>query len=83
MENNVAYIVMELCSGDLRGYLKEQKNKIDMYQGICIMHSIAEAVKALHAKDVVHRDIKPDNIFCLKTQTSTIFKLGDFGLGKS
>jgi len=81
--SNTAYIVMELCSGDFRGYLKEYKiQKVDMNQGMYIIRSIAEGVKALHALDIAHRDIKPDNIFYLKTQNSVLFKLGDFGLGK-
>ena len=36
-DNNVAYIVMELCSGDLRGYLRELKTRVDQLQGITIM----------------------------------------------
>ena len=81
---NTAYIVMELCSGDFRAYLKEYRiSKVDMNQGMYIIRSIAEGVKALHSLDVAHRDIKPDNIFYLKTQNNILFKLGDFGLGKS
>lgn len=66
-QNTVAYIVMELCSGDLRGFLKEHGGRIDMYQGIYIIRSIAEGVKALHSLGIVHRDIKPENVFCIQS----------------
>ena len=82
--SNTAYIVMELCSGDYRGYLKEYLiQKVDMNQGIYIIRSIAEGVKALHALDIAHRDIRLDNTFYLKTQTRIIFKLGEFWIGKN
>jgi len=64
---NAAYIVMELCSGDLRGFLKDQKGKIEMSQGIYIMRSIAEGVKTLHGLGITHRDIKPENVFWIKS----------------
>jgi serine/threonine protein kinase len=73
---------MELCSGDLRGFLKEQKVKLEISQGIYIIGSVAQGVRALHKLGIVHRDIKPENVFWTKTETTYIFKLGDFGLGK-
>jgi len=30
-------------------------------------------------KNVIHRDIKPDNVFIKKDGTETLYKLGDFG----
>ena len=66
--SNTAYIIMEICSYDFFTFLKEyQIQKVDMNQGMFIIRSIAEGVKALHALDIIHRDIKPDNILCLDT----------------
>ena len=38
---------------------------------------VAEALQHLHARGIVHMDVKPDNIYTTK---QGIYKLGDFGL---
>ncbi len=38
---------------------------------------MAEALQHLHARGIVHMDVKPDNIYTTK---QGIYKLGDFGL---
>ena len=38
---------------------------------------VAEALQHLHARGIVHMDVKPDNIY---TTEQGVFKLGDFGL---
>jgi hypothetical protein len=74
------YIVMELADGNLSERLK--KCKADGLPGIsrdelvvCIREA-AEGLDFLHAQNVQHRDIKPDNILLLQNHV----KLADFGL---
>lgn len=77
------YIVMEYADG---GNLA---NKIQKYanQGIKfgydeILRYIAQitlALMAMHSKNILHRDIKTQNIFITKND---ILKLGDFGISK-
>ena len=40
---------------------------------------VAKALQHMHARGVVHGDVKPDNIF---TAADSTFKLGDFGLAR-
>lgn len=74
MEENRLYIQTELCSSTLHeemmsGPLNEKRR----YK---VLREMLLALELIHRNDMVHLDIKPENIF-LKTDQ---FKLGDFGL---
>lgn len=73
------YIRMELQFKDLRRDIKENRffseNEI-----IKIGCDICKALILCHSKGIIHRDIKPDNIFYSRDGN---YKLGDFGISKS
>ena len=82
-DNKYVYIIiMEYCAnGDLTDKIREYwdehgeampENKVMQY-----FLEVCEAVRYIHARDIIHRDIKSPNIF-LTTQDHA--KLGDFGL---
>lgn len=78
-ENGTAYIVMELLEGEtLESRLKREK-KIPYDKAIEMILPVAEALKAVHADGVIHRDIAPDNIFLT---TDGKVKLIDFGAAR-
>ncbi len=78
-ENNTAYIVMELLEGEtLKERLKRQ-NKMSVQEALPIILAVIEALKQVHAKSIIHRDIAPDNIYLLKDGT---VKLLDFGASR-
>ena len=72
------YVVYEFISGkSLRQYLKLRR-KIPLKEAMGkLIEPLLGALAALHEKGVVHRDVKPDNLFQTKDGT---FKLGDLGL---
>ena len=74
MEDDRLYIQTELCSGTLgdemaRGFLTMQR----CYK---LLREILLALDFIHRHNMVHLDIKPENIFLKNDQ----YKLGDFGL---
>ena len=82
---NTVRIVTELCvEGDLNVFLRNRKalGGVSLDEARVLMRQLLTAVSHIHSHDVVHRDIKPGNIFLQSAQTShsLIVKLGDFGL---
>lgn len=65
-EEGQLYIVMELIPGlSLGTYIKQLANSnqvIRLDETLLLMAQVAEALGYAHRKDVVHRDVKPDNI---------------------
>ena len=76
------YIIFEYCSGgDLDGYLKKVKRP-DIKEALYIMRQLRDAFKYLLSQNILHRDIKLDNIL-LKDKDDMLIKLSDFGCSKA
>ncbi|KAM7051925.1 serine/threonine-protein kinase Nek1 isoform 3-T4 [Acridotheres tristis] len=80
-ENGCLYIVMDYCEGgDLfkkinaqKGILFSEDQILDWFVQICL------ALKHIHDRKILHRDIKSQNIFLTKDGT---IQLGDFGIAR-
>ena len=75
-EKNTLYIQTELCQRSLSAYAEEHHDIEEKFIWNCLVDSLM-ALKNLHDHNLVHMDVKPDNIFIARGE---IFKLGDFGL---
>ena len=75
-----AYFVMEYLEGiSLSRYLKNKGGRISWQEAWNLLNPIADALSEVHAKNIVHRDIKPDNIIITENQRA---KLLDFGAAR-
>lgn len=81
-ENNTAYIVMERLYGvALNEYLSQCGGKIDIDFALMIANEVGNALKSLHEKNIIHRDVAPDNIYICSGKDIKI-KLMDLGAAK-
>jgi serine/threonine-protein kinase len=79
------YLVMEYVDGTTLSRWHQQFGNVEW--GLTVLTQICQALTALHTSGLVHRDLKPGNIFVTAhpqnpTRPPTI-KLGDFGISKA
>lgn len=77
-QNNF-YFIYEYCNGGTLEGLLRKHNMLEEKQALLILRQLLEAFKALNKYNIMHRDLKPDNIFF----HNNILKVGDFGFCKS
>jgi serine/threonine protein kinase len=75
------YFVMERLEGQSLRIVLEKKGQLELAHAYHIAIDLLEALDFAHDKGVIHRDVKPDNIFLHRTTTGvTVTKLLDFGI---
>ncbi|UCD08025.1 MAG: protein kinase, partial [Dehalococcoidales bacterium] len=77
--NGQPYIVMpNMTGGDVEGLIeKAPDHKLPLDQAISIAKAVCRGLDFAHSKGVIHRDIKPGNVWLTEDGTA---KIGDFGL---
>lgn len=79
VENGIYYIVMELVEGiTLKKYI-EKRGRLPYKEAVSIAIQVANGMDAAHKHNIVHRDIKPQNIIISKEGK---VKVTDFGIAK-
>lgn len=79
-ESGMHYIVMEYVEGvTLKTYI-EKKGQLTYKEAVSIAIQISRGIEAAHAKQIIHRDIKPQNILI---STEGKAKVTDFGIAKA
>ena len=79
-DRGVYYIVMELVEGiTLKDYI-DRKGKLSVKEATSIAIQVSLGLEAAHNRNIVHRDVKPQNIII---STDGKVKLSDFGIAKA
>ncbi len=79
-EDGINYIVMELVDGiTLKKYI-EKKSRLSVKEAVSIAIQVAMGLEAAHNNNIIHRDIKPQNIMISKEGK---VKVTDFGIAKA
>jgi serine/threonine-protein kinase len=81
-EDGTPYLIIELCRGEpLTGLMNRERVPVD--RAIAIVRSLLDALGAAHRAGLVHRDLKPDNVFLAQDAAGReVVKLLDFGVAR-
>jgi len=82
MDGGMPYIVMELLEGQSLDEMLQHNGPLPLAVVSQVLVQVARALSKAHAVGVVHRDIKPDNIFITPMEDGIFCKLLDFGIAK-
>ncbi|MDQ3685875.1 MAG: serine/threonine protein kinase, partial [Acidobacteriota bacterium] len=78
-----AYLVMDLAHGETLGAILKREGKLDPTRIADVFDQVLDGVGAAHRAGVIHRDLKPDNIFITEGERGQqVVKVLDFGLAK-
>jgi serine/threonine protein kinase len=73
------YLVMEFVEGESLGAKIEREGRMSESEAIRIIAQVAQGLHRAHKQNLVHRDVKPDNVLI---RTDGVAKLADLGLVK-
>ncbi len=76
------YLAMELLEGETLSSRLERNGKLDAGTTLALLEQVEQVLDKAHAHGVVHRDLKPDNIW-LCAEPKLFVKVLDFGIAKS
>jgi serine/threonine-protein kinase len=84
LDDGTPFIAMELLSGENVSERIEHEGPLSLAQTVDIMAQCCKALGRAHAAGIVHRDIKPDNIFLAREpdDDADVAKILDFGVAK-
>jgi serine/threonine protein kinase len=83
LENGTPFIVMEHLIGRDLGNLLEEHGRLAPASAVDFVLQACVALAAAHASGVVHRDLKPDNLFCVNRDgEAPLIKVLDFGISR-
>ena len=71
------FLIMELVDGTTLRDLVDAEGRLEPARVVSIASGICSGLAAVHARGIVHRDMKPSNVFLT---TSGAVKIGDFGI---
>ena len=78
-EGNITYIVMEFLEGRELKSIIQDKDPLTLEAKLSIISQAADALHAAHLRGIIHRDVKPGNIF---VTSSGEVKILDFGIAR-
>lgn len=73
-----AFLALQLCSGGTLDQLLLEKGKLKLQRAFGLVANVARGLAHTHGRKVLHRDVKPANVFLTG---DGVAKLGDFGSG--
>ena len=80
--DGMPYIVMELLEGETLEARVQSGRALTLEEASRVLVQICKALERAHALGVIHRDIKPDNVFLIENDDEIFVKVVDFGIAR-
>ncbi|MBN2576410.1 MAG: serine/threonine protein kinase [Deltaproteobacteria bacterium] len=78
-----AFVVMEFLDGEPLSELVMRDAPLPVERSLRIVKQVASALGAAHDKGIVHRDVKPENVYLVRRDEQDFVKVVDFGVSKA
>jgi serine/threonine protein kinase len=83
-DDRAPYLVMERLEGETLGQRIQRERKLPISLVVTVARHALSALVATHARGILHRDLKPDNLFLMRVSDGPPrVKVLDFGLSKA
>lgn len=83
MDDNRVYLCMEFLQGESLAEAMQAPGGIGIARTLNIMIQVCDGLSAAHSKGIIHRDMKPENVFLTRrSDDSELVKILDFGIAK-
>src|SRR4051812_18935518 len=82
LDDGACYLVMEVLEGESLGDRLARDQRIHWVEAIDILRGVLNGLRHAHERGVVHRDIKPDNVYLAHKDGDPVIKILDFGIAK-
>ncbi len=82
IEGEQPFIVMELLEGEDLFDRLESRERLTLLEAATVVTQVARALARAHAAGIVHRDMKPENVFLCHNDDEEHVKVLDFGVAK-
>ncbi|MEQ9322883.1 MAG: serine/threonine-protein kinase, partial [Polyangiaceae bacterium] len=81
-DDGVPFMVMELLEGESLGDRLRRGSLLSLPEAAALLSQVARALSKAHRLGIVHRDIKPDNLYLVRDHEGLFCKILDFGIAK-
>jgi len=78
-----AFVVMEYLEGEPLSELIMRDAPLPVERSLAIVKQVSSALGAAHNKGIVHRDVKPENVYLVRRSDQDFVKVVDFGVSKA
>lgn len=82
-ENEKIWYLMPFADQNLYDYIKKNNNSLTQEERYDLAEQLISAIKFAHSKEILHRDISPNNVLVFNIDGNIVLKVSDFGLGKN
>ena len=76
----IPYLAMELLEGESLATLLAREKKLELGRCLLLVVPVCDALEVAHARGIVHRDVKPENVFLHRGTSGEVVKVVDFGI---